>query len=45
MGQYRTRVIWSQLGTCRSFVPQLVVSDPVALRITDASITLRSEAA
>jgi hypothetical protein len=44
MGQYRTRVIWNQLGNCRSFVPQLVISDPVPARIIDASIRIRAEA-
>ncbi len=45
IGDYRTRVIWTQLGTCRSFVPQLVITDPVPVRITDAAITIRAEAA
>lgn len=45
MGQYRTRVIWTQLGNCRSFVPQLVITDPVPVRLTDAAITIRAEAA
>lgn len=45
MGQYRTRVMWTRLGNCRSFVPQLVVSDPVPARVTDASISIRPEAA
>lgn len=44
LGQYQTRVRWTQLGNGRSFVPQLVVTDPVPTRITDASITLRAEA-
>jgi len=44
-GEYRTRVLWNQLGNCRSFVPQLVITDPVPARVTDATITIRPEAA
>jgi hypothetical protein len=41
LGTFNTRVLWSQLGQARSFVPQVVVSDPVAARITDASADVR----
>lgn len=45
IGAFQTRVLWSQLGNCRSFVPQVVVTDPVPVRWTDASIRVRKEAA
>jgi hypothetical protein len=42
-GQYRTRVEWRRLGRARDAVFELVVSDPVPWRITDAYLTLGAE--
>lgn len=44
MGEYKTRVTWGQLGNARSFVPQLVITDPIPARLTDAWTRIRGDA-
>ncbi len=36
MGEYRRRVYWNRLGSCRDLVVEVTVSDPVPVRIVDA---------
>lgn len=36
MGAYDTRVFWTRLGASRNRVDQIIVSDPVPVRITEA---------
>jgi hypothetical protein len=38
MGQYRTRAVFTRLGSPRLFVAEIVVSDPVPWRVIDALI-------
>jgi hypothetical protein len=38
MGQYRRRVFWTRLGAPRLWVPEVVMTDPIAWRIMDASL-------
>lgn len=41
-GAYQTRVFWTRLGSSQtSWVPEIVVTDPVPVRITSASIVGR----
>lgn len=44
IGQYRTRVAWERNGMGRLPVPEIVVSDPVPFRITNAFIEAEPEA-
>jgi hypothetical protein len=44
IGEYGTRIRWVQCGSGRAWMPEIVVSDPVAWRITGASVTLRQTA-
>jgi hypothetical protein len=46
MGQRDRLVFWSRLGSTRStWVPELVISDPVPVRIVGASVQARGAAA
>ncbi len=38
IGAVGTRVVWQQLGQARNFVPRIVTSDPVPVRITGCTV-------
>jgi hypothetical protein len=40
LGRYSWRVIWNRLGTGRSRIFEVVVTDPVAWRLVDAYVQL-----
>ncbi len=43
IGQYQTRVIWERNGSARNRVFEVVVSDPIPWRITNAFIAVEKE--